>query len=237
KKLKLDEEMVFYGSKMPISIALESEVIDIKLQSTQYGININTLFKAAIKQPIIYDIFSEYLNRYRLKDPAFFMALIQDTIDKDDVGQFSDESEIILYNSTFKNGAIVNRAHLDEIINYYFLSTSDAAIYSIDFNSMFTFNTTFIDLNFASKDVVDFIFYDADENSRATLYAIDEPYEKMSDLPFDDFYRKKLSKPVMGQGIGIKSSSINLTAKINSSTFSFQYTIGKNPKVSNIEMY
>ncbi|NOQ31181.1 MAG: hypothetical protein GQ570_08675 [Helicobacteraceae bacterium] len=237
KGLQLDEEMIFYGSKIPVNLFLSNQEILVTFNSSQYGININSLIKAMKEKPVVYDLLLEYFRQKELKYPEFFINLLQDTIDKDSFGINTDETEIILTQPNFHNGTIKNRTHLNEIINYYFLAKSDANIYKVEFEKMFTFDTNFIDINLASQEVIDFIFYDADNFTKKEIFEKEEIFEKLDELPFDDNYKNKIKKGVLGQNITVHSTAIKLNIKVQDKEFSFNYTLGKNSSVYNIEIY
>jgi len=235
--IKFDENTIHYASLMPIPLNLGQSNIVLKLTSAQRYISLNALVQSAIKDNLVNDKFILLLTKYKIKDPYFFLNLLKDTVDKDKDSRDSQDSEIVEVYPIFRNGTIYNQAHLDKIIDFYFERTGDKKIYDFPFSKLFSFTNSAIDINFLSYESMVILFDDANQNILKTIADYPDIYAKLEDLPFDAYYRKKISKGVLGQMITTKSQLLSISIDINykeqfKSKVNFEYNT-KTKKVSN----
>lgn len=215
--IQFDEEKIFYGSKMPFSLDIYDSNINFTIDSMHKYLNINVLAKMMIKKDNkIYDDFISYLYKYNLREPEFFVDLLLDTIDKDNIEINSgSHSEISINNPRFRNGKIYNKTHFQIILDYYYFETNDKSIYNIPFDSIVAFNSSEIDINFATKELLKMFFYDANQYSLDMIINNNQIYEKIANLPFDENYIKEISKGRFGHKISTTSVSIKVKVELN----------------------
>jgi len=215
--IPFDEETIFYGSKMPFTLPFENSTVKFNIDSAHKYLNINSIAKSMVKKNNkIYDDFINMLYQYKLKDPEFFVDLLLDTIDNDNIEKNSGSgSEISLQNPTFRNGKIYNSKHLKIILDYYVAISSDNAIYNIPFPTLFSFNSPSIDINFASKELLDIIFHDADQFTLDTIKKHSKIYNSLNELPFSVIYLKDIAKGRLGHSISTSSTLIKVNVELN----------------------
>lgn len=214
--VEFDENTIYYGSKMPFLLTLNDSLVNFQISSTHQYLNINTLAtKMAKKNNDIYNNFINFLYQYNIKDPEFFVDLLLDTIDKNSEEMNSGSgSEIVLTNPVFRNGKIYNQKHFNMILDYYHSVKNDEAIYKVPFNKLISFNSNSIDINFASPQLLDMIFYDADSYSLDKIKNHKQIYEELSDLPFDEYYLKSIKKGRFGHSITVESNLIKVNVEL-----------------------
>lgn len=131
-------------------------------------ININE-YKDKNKRKYIDSFLDNVLEYYQIKDPVFFKALIEDTIDSDDV-EIVGDSEIKLKDPFFKNGKIYNYSHFKKILDYYAKYSEDNEIYKIPWKNLIWFGRegSIIDCDIINKDVAKFLglYYDEELNCK-----------------------------------------------------------------------
>ena len=225
--IAFDEEIIFYGSKMPFALLLNDSTLKFSIDSEHKYLNINSLaVKLKDKSSEEYNQFIDYLYKYRVRDPEFFVDIILDTIDKDKFEINSGSgSEIVINDPIFRNGKIYSAKHFKMIVDYYFEITADKAIYDIQFNKLLTYSASSIDINFATKELLEMIFFDADQYSLEKIIKHNKIYEKLDELPFDDNYKKDISKGRFGHSFIFESKIIKVIADLNY----------KNQFISNVE--
>ena len=240
KTIKFDEDTIHYASMTPMPLNLGQSNLLLKITSAQSRININSFVQSAIKDNLVSDKFILLLTKYKLKDPYFFLDLLKDTIDKDKESRNSQNSEIVETYPTFRNKKIYTQAQLDKIIDYYFDKTGDANIYNFPFSKIFGFTNAAIDINFLSYESMQILFDDANQNILKTIADYPDVYKKLEELPFDDYYMKKVKKGMLGQNIATTTQLLNISVKIKykeqfKSKINFEYNT-KTKKVSNYKI-
>jgi hypothetical protein len=120
-------------------------------------ININEYFDKN-KKKYISLFLDNILDYYQIKDPIFFKALIEDTLDKDDIERVGN-SEIRLKDKFFKNGKIYNYEHFKKILDYYAKYSEDKNIYKIPWKNLIWFGNkkSIIDCDIINKNVAKFL--------------------------------------------------------------------------------
>ena len=225
KNIEFDEYTIMFASQAPFPLSLGETNIVLKLDSAQKHININSFLKAATESKEAdsnSDKFILLLLKYKIEEPNLFLDLLKDTYDTNKEGEEeerSNESEIILEYPTFRNGRIYNENHLSKIVDYYFEKTGDNEIYEIPFDELFSYTTnSVIDINFLSLDLMEILFDDANYYSLKTINEYDDIYEEIDDLPFDEYYTKKINKGMLGQTITTETKLIKVSATLNYKT-------------------
>jgi len=236
KEINFDETAIFYASKSPFTINLGQSNVIFHLESAQKYININSFVKSSIKNSTTSENFMSLLLEYKIEDPNFFLDILKDTLDKDNESRNSLNSEIVLEHPTFRNMKIYNRHHLSQIIDYYFDKTGDNAIYRIPFDEIFSYTNGSIDLNFMPAKLMKIVFYDANAYLLKTIEKHPSTYKELKDLPFDEYYMKKVKKGMLGQSFTTKTTMLKISATIDYKTqfrsrISFLYDI-KSKKIS-----
>ena len=163
-------------------------------------------------------------------EKLIFLDLLKDTVDKDVENRNGDDSEIILEYPTFRNTKIYNKKHLDKIIEYYYIKTGDEKIYDVTFDEIFSYTSHTIDLNFTSLDIMRILFEDANEYVLKRINDKIEIFEEMDELPFDEYYMKKVKKGMLGQSFNVETNIIDIKVSVKylaqfESKISFKYNI------------
>lgn len=236
--IKFDEDVVFYGSGLPFTMEFGDAIVTLEFNSAHDKININNLINIIkTKDNIAYDNFVTYLYSFRIIDPLFFIDILIDTIDKDNIEKNSGNgSEIVLKDPLFRNGRIYNNEHFKRIVEYYLQQTDDEDILKVPFDTFISFDAPNIDINFASKKILEILFYDANSFALETISKHNDIYDKLDDLPFDDYYLKNIKKGRFGQSITTTSNLLDVKVELNfngrfKSNIKFLYDI-KNKKLS-----
>ena len=214
REMKLDEQSIFYGSKMSFPLEIGDALVTLKLDSAQKKININSFIRATITDNLVADRFLTLLSNYSIQNPSFFLAILQDTLDEDKENR-NGESEIVLSYPTFRNKQIYNLKQLEQIKDYYYFKTGDRKIYDFSMNDVFSFYNGTIDMNFISSDILRLLFDDANSYTLELIATHDIIYDNMKDLPFDNYYTKKIEKGVLGQNLNTKTNIITISVQLN----------------------
>jgi hypothetical protein len=160
----------------------------IKIKPLLDKININE-YKNNSKKKYVELFLNNVLEYYQIKDPIFFKALIEDTLDNDDIERIGN-SEIKLKDKFFKNGKIYNYKHFQKILNYYAKYTEDKDIYKIPWKSLIWFGNkkSIIDCNIINQNVAKFlglIFYEKLNCKELNREENKDILKKLSIIPFD----------------------------------------------------
>jgi len=236
--IKFDEDVIFYGSGLPFTMEFGDAVVTLEFNSAHNKININNLINTIkSKDNIAYDNFVTYLYSFRVIDPEFFIDILIDTIDKDNIEKNSGNgSEIVLKEPLFRNGKIYNKNHFKYIVDYYIQQTDDKDILKVPFENFISFNAPNIDINFASKELLEILFYDANNFALETISKHNNIYDKLENLPFDEYYLKDIKKGRFGQSITTTTDLLDVKVELNfngrfNSKVRFLYDI-KNKKLT-----
>ena len=243
KNIEVDNEMLFYSSKIPLPIEIGDIDLTLYIKSANNKISLNRVLRKILEKKDnqkSYDKLFDFLRDNQLNNPNFFIDLLLDSVDKDDEER-SYDSEIVNFNQSFYNGAIASYAHLLEVIDYYAITQNDIKAYDIKWNELFHFyEHSDVDINHASYLVLKFLLPDASESTLRKIVQRNEWYEKVEDLPFDSEYKKKVLGEHFGVTLAIKSSVLNIKfdviSNIFNGNFSFYKTMEKKSKVYNIQV-
>lgn len=235
KNIELDDEMLFYASKMPFPIELQGVSLVLHVDSAHGKLPINTLLANALEDEKTYDKLVSYFRSYGVSSPLFLVDLLLDTIDLD-MNERTFESEAILALPQLQQGKIDSLETLQLLLEYYRWQKSDEYIYEIPWEEMFHFEAlTNVDLNYASLDVLRFLFDDANAFSLQRLVNRNTRMESVEDLPFDSSYNEKVIGTHYGVGVGITSNSARILTQAEDDTTKGEFlcfkTLGKRSRI------
>ncbi len=142
----------------PLSLNADNNItVDIHLSPAAFGFDVNSLSPvsslAKKRVELLRDILSS--NDISLVDPDFFIAILQDSIDKDKIERMPG-SEIVLYDHNFQNGRI-NKTSLLKIVDYYASQRGDPNVYKLLKTGILSTNVIEMDLNYVKKEIKDVI--------------------------------------------------------------------------------
>jgi len=130
----------FYDKKSDLSLHVELEYLSNR-------VNINSLLvKNKIDKNIV-EFLKNIGESYNILDISFLIALLEDTIDEDDVSRQA-LSEISREDIKFSNSHIVNRRHFKKILDYYEEVVKDSSVLNVPWNELIYFGKS-------QKSVVD----------------------------------------------------------------------------------
>jgi hypothetical protein len=247
-EVKLDQQTIFFASQVPLPINFGLSNAVINIDSAQKYISIGALISATLnekdkKRDEIANTFISFLMKHKLKEPSFFLHILQDSIDDDSESRSGLDSEIVEFFPTFRQGNIFNKQHFDQIIDYYFDKSGDAQIYQVPFYDVFSFKNNRVDLNYASLEVLELLFDDMNGyvlqaiNSHQDLYTDDDLENE-----FGDINAKKLLEGTMGHTTGVKTTRIKISVSLKyksqfESIVSFECALDSKDKIKSIENY
>lgn len=157
--------------------------LSLTMQSQQAKLNLNAMLdtnSSAERTPPIrtnyYDFLFNLFNLKGLSAPDQMIALLADTIDGDDQERLPD-SEVIVHQSDFANGAIHRFSTLKKLSDQYYQSSRDANIYKINWSDYFYLgspdeNLT-LDCNYLSWDMADALNLKVDATKGLELISCD----------------------------------------------------------------
>lgn len=137
---------------MPFDFSDKSSDIDfsLKFKSAQNGLHFGRLND---NNDTIAEMYQEVLG-YILRDanvydPMFFIALLQDTYDKDTEERIFG-SELSLRDNRFRNGSLDSKKQFDTILDFYAKEREDTNIYNISWDEIVSFRDREVDINYIS---------------------------------------------------------------------------------------
>jgi len=163
-----DLDMLFQRYKLNYADTL----LNIKISPLFDKININEI-SLTTQSPYIRKYLYDILEFYNVKDPEYFIDLIEDTIDSD-TEEKNAFSEIKLTNPEFPNGKIYSYKHFEKILKFYANERRDKNIFKIPWRKLIYFgekklypiDCERIDKNIASYLGLVFNVYSCEEISR-----------------------------------------------------------------------
>ena len=165
----------------PFVIKNENFSLTFTFSPVETGLNINKLLQNSKPNEDYIVVFENILSAYHIQNIQFFVDLILDTIDEDEIER-SYGSEIILKDTFFTNSKIYSQKHLDKIIDYYAQVKNDKNIYKVDWGKYIKFDEDAIDVNFASLDLLKILLSNPfiNDSFKKTYY------ENFDDLKIDE---------------------------------------------------
>lgn len=149
----------FSISDQPSEIELE---LTFERASGTYNIN-KIMDENSTADQKTYDLFHDLLLYEGLTDPAFFLALLLDTIDED-TNERTYGSEIA-ENRPFRQGAIVSWTHFEQIKRYYREQRNDTQVDKIPWKSYINFHEESMDFNYVQPKLLDLMLPDVSIDS------------------------------------------------------------------------
>ncbi len=183
---------------MPIELQSDELSMEISFDSAAKGLNPNNLLKKdRNKTRINADyvlLFDRILQSVNLQSKELFLALLEDTLDKD-LEERIPGSEIALYNKRFAQGQIENFQKFCMLLDRYVELTEDPAIYEIPWREILGFYSKQIDFNYISPTLLRYILpYLDPETIKALTTGKKMGFAKWKDLQIAKEYRDELKK-------------------------------------------
>ncbi len=121
--------------------------LDVELAPLNNKVNINSILINNKIDKNMVEFLQNICETYNILDSSFFIDLVLDTIDKDDVSRQA-MSEISREDIKFSNGKIVNFSHFKTLLRYYVSKVNDKNILYVPWDRLIFFGDT-------QKDIVD----------------------------------------------------------------------------------
>jgi hypothetical protein len=165
----------FYDKKSDTSLHIEIGYLSNK-------VNINSLFIRNKVDKNVVEFLKNIGETYNVLDIGFFIALLEDTIDRDDVSRQA-LSEISREDIKFSNSRIISFGHFKKIVEYYVKTTQDTNILAIPWEKLIYFGEL-------QKEVVD-----CDKMSKELINAFRLSVEDFTGcVDLEDEESKKIAK-------------------------------------------
>ena len=145
-----------YDEKSGLSFYVELEYLSNK-------ININSL---AVNENIV-KFLKNIAQNYNILDISFFIALLEDTIDEDDISREAF-SEISREDIRFSNSRIINNRHFRRILEYYVDIVKDESVLKVPWEKLIYFGKTkqtVVDCDRMSKELISVLGFDEESFS------------------------------------------------------------------------
>lgn len=141
---------------LKVPLVIHDEKSDIKsilrVNSAANKFNINLLLdKNGTINKTFYDFVYDSLSQYQLNDINYFLAIVLDTIDKDDESREFQSEFTHLQNAKMLDGGIINKKAFEKVLEYYAKVTHDDKIFSIPWDEFIGFSGNDVDYNYLSK--------------------------------------------------------------------------------------
>jgi len=141
KKIKNSDDLDRFLSKVsPFIYQSKEGSLHVEVIPLSNKININSLVINNIVNKNTLDFIKSTCSFYNILDSKFFIDLLLDTIDEDDIARQA-QSEILIKNKKFSNSKIVNYNHLKAIMSYYVSVTNDKNILQIPWEKLVFFGS------------------------------------------------------------------------------------------------
>lgn len=166
-----DTEAFDFLFSRPFPIGNDTFPLVVSFKPTQNRLNVNLLLKKdGETDKNFYAIFDDILIKNNIADSSFFLNLLLDTIDSDTKERVYG-SEIVKTQHFFRDGKIHSFEHFKKIQDYYAMQRNDKNIYKIKWRELIGFENQTLDINFASKNLLQYLLpniYIDDYFSKAT---------------------------------------------------------------------
>ena len=160
-----------YDEKSGLSLYVELEYLSNK-------ININSL---AVNENIV-KFLKNIAQSYNILDISFFIALLKDTIDEDDIEKEA-LSEISREDIRFSNSRIVNKRHFKKILEYYVDVTKDESVLKVPWERLIYFGKTqqtVVDCDRMGKELISVLGFD-EESFSGCANLEDQQYQEIAE--------------------------------------------------------
>ena len=142
----------FYDTKSGLGI-------EIEIAPLSNRIDINSILVKNKVNKNIEEFLQKICADYNVLDPSFFIALVLDTIDTDDISRQA-LSEISLQNTKYTNGKIFDEAQFEVLKKYYSNVVQDKSIFNIPWKKFIYFGDSkpgIVDCDRMSKEMIDIL--------------------------------------------------------------------------------
>ncbi|BCD68956.1 hypothetical protein [Nitratiruptor sp. YY09-18] len=203
---------------MPIDLKTDNLHVHVEFSSAATGINPNNFIKTVNKKerlnPNYILLFDRILQNANVLNKELFLAMIEDTLDKDLQERFPG-SEIALYDKRFAQGSIENFAKFQKIVDHYIGLTEDGNINTIPWKKILGFYSKKIDFNYISPILLHYMlpFLDKEALQKLTTDK-EEVFTDMKELRLAKEYKDELKKydvafyvPVINVNLTIKEGN------------------------------
>lgn len=147
----IEDELMLEIAFLPFIIEEKGLKLKIELEPLSDKIDINYAFKDENSTSLYLPIFESIFQKYEVRDIAIFQDLILDTIDLDLESRSGYDSEILLNDRSFTNGAIFDKYQFNKILNQYSFLSNDSNIHRVPWSELIYFREH-LDSNQSKKD-------------------------------------------------------------------------------------
>ncbi|WP_456382706.1 hypothetical protein [Hydrogenimonas sp.] len=214
KSRNFTQDDLFYGSGLPVSLDLGPVSGFLTIDSARKKIDINAILETVQKDQSAFDSFMEWLERQNLRNPQLMLALLLDTFDTD-IYERERGSEIRIDRPWFQNGAIFDASALRTVLETYRTLSGEENLSTERWESVFGYDGTLFDLNYASFDQLRLLYPDYPPETLTKLAAHEERYEKAEELPIDDEYKSTVLDPRFGITPTLSSDTMKVSVDFN----------------------
>ena len=222
-----------------LPIDLDSNEIEahISFDSAAKGLNPNNFLKIdhnkTVFNPEYILLFDRILQSANVQSKELFLALIEDTLDKD-LDERIPGSEIALYDKRFAQGNIENFKKFWMLVEHYVLLTGDPNIYTIPWDKILGFYSKTIDFNYISPILLSYMLpYVDTESIKKLTTAKKANFSRWKDLPLAKEDKDKLKKYNISFFVPIVEGNLSIQQADQKSFARFVYDI-KQKKVVDI---
>ena len=223
---------------LPIELKNEEVEIRVEFDSAAKGINPNNFLKKRANKNVIDPnyvlLFDRILQTYNVQSKDLFIAMIEDTLDKD-LDERMPGSELALYDKRFAQGSIENKRKFQILVDSYVRMTEDGNIKKVPWDDLLSFYAKRIDINYISPKLLRFILPYLDEEAiRKLTSERDRLYEKIDDMRLAKEDRDELKKYDVSTFVPVVFGELEMELGDRKGRVRFIYDI-KQKKVLNIE--
>jgi hypothetical protein len=231
------EDDIFFLSDMDIPLVFGDNTILVKIISNQSKLNINLMINQFIQSKFDSEDYFRMLDKLQdlgISDPEFFIYLLSDTVDLDDISMAPGlESEIINIIPRFQNGPISSYRQLEDIIHYYKAQMSDDDITKLQTfcKENFSFLNTTVDINFLSIDLLEMVFSGESTDDLQQIIDSMTAYSSFNEYPVSEESKFETNTTnYYGNTLNFKSTSLTLELFLQSSFFESMISVEYNLK-------
>jgi len=216
---------------LPIDLQTSNISAHIEFESAAKGLNPNNFIKKEQKKIVIDPdyvlLFDRILQVANVADPDLFIAMIEDTLDKD-LAERIPGSEIALYDKRFAQGSIENYNKFKVIVDRYVRITKDPNIYKIPWRDILSFYSKKIDFNHISPELLRYMLPSLDEESiKRVTKNKKEVFTNWKDVDLPNAYKKELQRFAIGFYVPIVQGRLSIKYGTSRGFATFIYDIQK----------
>ena len=154
----------------------------VELNYLSGKININSLIVNKKVDKNIVEFLKNIAQSYNILDISFFIALLEDTIDEDDISREAF-SEISREDIRFSNSRIINNRHFRRILEYYVDIVKDKSVLKVPWEKLIYFGKTkqtVVDCDRMSKELISILGFD-EESFSGCVDLEDQQYKTIAE--------------------------------------------------------